>query len=222
MKVLVVEDDRALAAQLARALADAGHAVLQAHDGIEGEFLGATEPVAAVVLDLGLPGLDGVEVLRRWRAAGRSFPVLILTARDAWADKVAGFRAGADDYLLKPFRMEELLLRLAALTRRAAGHAAAQVAAGALALDTATGQISLHGLPLKLTDYEARVLRHLLLHKGRTVARAELAEQVYDGDADRDFRSLEVLIGRIRRKIGEARIETQRGAGYRLLPDDPP
>lgn len=221
MKVLVVEDDRALAAQIAESLRQAGHAVILAHDGAEGEFLGATGAVGAAVLDLGLPGMDGIEVLRRWRAAGLAFPVLILTARDAWADKVAGFRAGADDYVLKPFRMEEVVLRLAVLARRAAGHAAAEVAAGGLVLDTATGQIALDGLPVRLTDYEARVLRHLILNKGRVVSRTELAEQVYDGDADRDFRPLEVLIGRIRQKIGAGRIETQRGAGYRLLPDDP-
>jgi two-component system OmpR family response regulator len=221
VKVLVVEDDRALAAQIAQALAAAGHAVLVAHDGAEAEFLGATETVGAAVLDLGLPGMDGVEVLRRWRAEGLTFPVLILTARDAWADKVAGFRAGADDYVVKPFRMDEVVLRLAVLGRRAAGHAGAEVAAGALVLDTATGAITLDGLPLRLTDFEARVLRHLILHKGRVVGRAELVEHVYDGEPDRDFRSLEVLIGRIRRKIGESRIETQRGAGYRLLPGDP-
>lgn len=221
VKVLVAEDDRELAAQIASALSDAGHAVLIAHEGREAEFLGATSTVGVAVLDLGLPGLDGVEVLRSWRTAGLTFPVLILTARDAWADKVAGFRAGADDYVLKPFRMQELVLRLAALIRRAAGHAAAEVAAGALVLDTSTGQITLEGLPIPLTDFEARLLRHLMLNKGRVVARAELAEHVYDGDSERDFRSLEVLIGRIRRKIGESRIETHRGVGYRLLPDDP-
>jgi len=142
-------------------------------------------------------------------------------ARDTWADKVAGFRAGADDYVVKPFRMEEVVLRLAVLIRRAAGHAAAEVAAGALRLDTATGVITLNGLPVRLTAYEARVLRYLILHKGRVVGRGELAEHVYDGGGDRDFRSIEVLIGRIRRKIGEGRIETQRGEGYRLQPEDP-
>jgi two-component system OmpR family response regulator len=221
MKILVVEDEQELAEELATALRAAGHAVLLAHDGETGEFLGATETIAAAVLDLGLPKLDGIAVLRRWRAAGLSFPVLILTARDAWSDKVAGFRAGADDYVLKPFRIEEVLLRVASLIRRSAGHAAAEIAAGRLVLDTTTGLVTLDGLPLRLTAFEARILNHLMLHKGRVVGRAELAEHLYDGDADRDFRSLEVLIGRLRRKIGEARIETIRGEGYRLLPEDP-
>lgn len=222
MKILVVEDEPALAGQLAEAVGEAGYAVRLAHDGEEAEFLGATENVAAAVLDLGLPKLDGIEVLRRWRAAGLGFPVLILTARDAWSDKVAGFRAGADDYVLKPFRMEEVVLRLATLLRRAAGHASAEIAAGRLVLDTTSGLFTLDGLPLRLTAFEARLLRHLMLRKGQVVTRTELAEQMYDGDADRDFRSLEVLIGRLRRKIGEGRIETLRGAGYRLLPGDPP
>jgi two-component system OmpR family response regulator len=221
MKILLVEDDRELAMQLGQALSEAGHAVLIAHDGTDAEFLGATETVGAALLDLGLPRMDGVEILRRWRAAGLAFPVLILTARDGWADKVAGFRAGADDYVVKPFRMEEVVLRLAALIRRAAGHAGAEVSAGSLVLDTATGAITLDGLPVRLTGYEARVLRHLILHKGRVIGRTELAEHVYDGEGERDHRSLEVLIGRIRRKIGEGRIETQRGVGYRLLPGDP-
>lgn len=221
MRVLVVEDDRDLAAQIGAALAAAGYTVELAHDGESGEFLGATETLGAAVLDLGLPGLDGIEVLRRWRGAGLGFPVLILTARDAWADKVAGFRAGADDYVLKPFRMDEVMLRLSTLIRRAAGHATAELAAGALVLDTATGLATLDGLPLRLTAFEGKLLRYLMLHKGRVVSRTELSEHMYDRDADRDFRSMEVVIGRLRRKIGEARVETRRGEGYRLLPGDP-
>ncbi|GIX27986.1 MAG: DNA-binding response regulator [Burkholderiales bacterium] len=221
MKVLVVEDDPDLAAQIGLALAEAGYTVETAHDGAEGEYLGATETVGAAVLDLGLPAMDGIEVLRRWRAGGLTFPVLILTARESWADKVAGFRAGADDYVLKPFRMEEVVLRLSTLIRRAAGHARAEIAAGGLVLDTATGLVTLDGLPLKLTAFEARLLRYLMLNRGRVVSRTELFEHMYDRDADRDFRSLEVVIGRIRRKIGEGRIETHRGEGYRLLPGDP-
>lgn len=221
MKVLVVEDDRDLAAQIAAALAQAGYTVELAHDGEAGEFLGATETIGAAVLDLGLPGIDGIEVLRRWRGAGLGFPVLILTARDAWSDKVAGFRAGADDYVLKPFRMEEVILRLSTLIRRAAGHATAELAAGALMLDTATGLATLDGMPLRLTAFEGKLLRYLMLHKGRVVSRTELSEHMYDRDADRDFRSMEVVIGRLRKKIGEARVETRRGEGYRLLPGDP-
>lgn len=217
MKLLVVEDDGELCAQVAATLEQAGFVVDRAHDGTQGEFLGSTERYAAVVLDLGLPGLGGVEVLQRWRSAGHNQPVLILTARDAWGDKVAAFKAGADDYLTKPFRLEELVLRLQVLIRRAAGHAGGEVRAGPLALDTATGVITLNGLALKLTAFESRLLRLLLLHKGRTVSRTDMVEQMYDGDADRDFRSLEVVMGRLRRKLGEGRIETVRGEGYRLL-----
>ena len=218
MKVLVVEDDADLAAQIAAALAQAGYTVERAQDGETGEFLGATETVGAAVLDLGLPGLDGIEVLRRWRGAGLIFPVLILTARDAWSDKVAGFRAGADDYVLKPFRMEEVVLRLSTLIRRAAGHATAELTAGGLVLDTTTGLATLDGTPLRLTAFEGKLLRYLMLHKGRVISRTELSDHMYDRDTDRDFRSLEVVIGRLRRKIGEARVETRRGEGYRLLP----
>jgi two-component system OmpR family response regulator len=221
VKVLVVEDDRDLAAQIAAALAQAGYTVELAHDGEAGEFLGATETLGAAVLDLGLPGIDGIEVLRRWRGAGLGFPVLILTARDAWSDKVAGFRAGADDYVLKPFRMEEVTLRLSTLIRRAAGHATAELAVGALVLDTATGLATLDGMPLRLTAFEGKLLRYLMLHKGRVVSRTELSEHMYDRDTDRDFRSMEVVIGRLRKKIGEARVETRRGEGYRLLSGDP-
>ena len=217
----MVEDDRDLAAQIATDLAQAGYTVELAHDGEAGEFLGATETVGAAVLDLGLPGIDGIEVLKRWRSAGLGFPVLILTARDAWSDKVAGFRAGADDYVLKPFRMEEVTLRLSTLIRRAAGHATAELAAGALVLDTATGLATMDGMPLRLTAFEGKLLRYLMLHKGRVVSRTELSEHMYDRDADRDFRSMEVVIGRLRKKIGEARVETRRGEGYRLLPGDP-
>jgi two-component system OmpR family response regulator len=221
MKVLVVEDDRDLAAQIAVALVQAGYTVETAHDGEAGEYIGATETIGAAVLDLGLPGIDGIEVLKRWRGAGLAFPVLILTARDAWSDKVAGFRAGADDYVLKPFRMEEVTLRLSTLIRRAAGHATVELAAGGLVLDTATGLATLEGMPLRLTAFEGKLLRYLMLHKGRVVSRTELSEHMYDRDSDRDFRSMEVVIGRLRRKIGEARVETRRGEGYRLLPGDP-
>lgn len=221
MKVLVVEDDRTLAGQIGKALTDAGYTVELAYDGPTGEFLGATEEMDAAVLDVGLPGLDGIEVLKRWREGGISAPVLILTARDRWADKVAGFRAGADDYVLKPFRMEEVILRLATLIRRAAGHATARLQAGGLEFDMTTGLAALDGLPLRLTAFEAKLLCYLMLHQGRVVSRNELAEHVYDRDTDRDFRSMEVVLGRLRRKIGETRIETLRGRGYRLLPVDP-
>lgn len=221
MKILVVEDEADIAEAMARALNAAGFAVDRAADGVQGEFLGSTERYAAAVLDLGLPGLKGIEVLRRWRGSGAGFPVLILTARGEWADKVAGFRAGADDYVMKPIRMEEVVLRLQALIRRSAGHAAAEIRAGRLAFDMASGLAALDGMPLKLTAFEAKILRYLMLHKGRLVGRAELSEQMYETDADPDFRSMEVVIGRLRRKIGEGRIETRRGEGYRLSPEDP-
>lgn len=221
MKVLVVEDDVALAGQIADAIRAAGYTVELAHDGEEGEFIGATETIGAAVLDLGLPGLAGTEVLRRWRAAGFDFPVLILTARDAWSDKVTAFRAGADDYVLKPFRMEEIVLRLAGLIRRTAGHATAELRAGSLVFDTATGLVTLQGMPVKLTAFEARLLRLLMLNMGKVISRTELSEQMYDRDSDRDFRSMEVVIGRLRRKIGNDRIETRRGEGYLLVTHDP-
>ncbi|WP_322894157.1 MULTISPECIES: response regulator transcription factor [unclassified Yoonia] len=217
MKILVTEDDPTLCAQIAEALRAAGMIVDTAHDGEDGEFLGSTETYDAAVLDLGLPGLDGVEVLTRWRASGVTIPVLILTARDEWADKVRGFRAGADDYVVKPFRMDEVVLRLQTLIRRAAGHASAIVTAGDLDLDTSSGQITQAGMPVRLTAFENRLLAYLILHKGRIVSRTELSDHMYDHAADRDFRSLEVVIGRIRRKIGMDRIETRRGEGY-LLP----
>ena len=216
MRALVVEDDPTIAEGVARALAEAGFVVARAADGEEAEHLGATEPYDVAVLDLGLPGHDGIAVLEAWRKAGATFPVLILTARDRWADKLAGFRAGADDYVVKPFRLEEVVLRVQALVRRAAGHAQAVITAGPLAYDTQLGTFTLDGMPLKLTAMEHRVLAYLIHRAGRVVSRTELTEHVYDGDTDRDFNALEVIIGRLRRKIGPEAIETERGRGYRL------
>ncbi|WP_114377112.1 response regulator transcription factor [Elioraea thermophila] len=216
MRALVVEDDPTIAQGVARALVEAGFVVDRTGDGEEAEHLGSTEPYDVAVLDLGLPARDGLAVLESWRKARATFPVLILTARDRWADKLAGFRAGADDYVIKPFRLEEVVLRVQALVRRAAGHAQAVIAAGALAYDTQLGTFTLEGMPLKLTAMEHRVLAYLIHRAGRVVSRSELAEHVYDGDADRDFNALEVIIGRLRRKIGADAIETERGRGYRL------
>jgi len=216
MRVLVVEDDAALAEALARALRAEHFAVDVARDGVDGHHLGATERYDAAVLDLGLPGRDGASVLAAWRTEGRTLPVLILTARDAWSDKVAGFKAGADDYLTKPFRTEELVMRLRSLVRRAAGHAAARVACGPLCYDVALGSFELDGLPLRLTGLEWRVLTQLMLRREVVVERADLIERVYEGDADVDSNSVEVIVGRLRRKIGSAMIETVRGHGYRL------
>ena len=216
MRILLVEDDPDLGPSIARALRDENFAVDIAADGIDAAHLGETEHYDAAVLDLGLPGLDGVSVLRGWRAAKRDLPVLILTARDGWSDKVAGFKAGADDYLVKPFRIEELVMRLRALVRRAAGHAQPQLDCGPLSFDTQTGQFELDGLPLRLTAFEWRVLSQLILRKEAVIERLELLERVYEGDADVDSNSLEVIVGRLRKKIGADLIETVRGRGYRL------
>ncbi len=216
MRVLLVEDDAILSAAIARALRAEHFAVDIADNGEDGGHLGATELYDVVVLDLGLPRRDGASVLRTWRAEGRKLPVLILTARDAWSEKVEGFKAGADDYLTKPFRIEELVMRLRALVRRAAGHAATIIACGPLAFDAQTGSFLLDGLPLKLTAFEWRVLSCLALRATSVVDRRELLERVYEGDADVDSNSLEVIIGRLRRKLGATMIETVRGHGYAL------
>jgi two-component system OmpR family response regulator len=217
MRVLVVEDDPDLGRQLSEALVHAGYAVDLAPDGEEGHFLGETEPYDAVVLDLGLPKMDGVRVLEKWRTAGKDMPVLILTARDRWSEKVAGFDAGADDYVTKPFVTEELLARLRALLRRAAGHASAALECVDLRVDTRAARASVNGEPIKLTSHEYRVLSYLMHHQGRVVPRTELVEHIYDQDFDRDSNTIEVFVGRLRRKIGSNRILTERGLGYRLI-----
>ncbi len=218
MRLLLVEDDRNLNRQVAVALSDAGYAVDKAYDGEEGQFLGETEPYDAVVLDLGLPGIDGVSVLTKWRRAGRKMPVLILTARDRWSDKVQGFDAGADDYLAKPFHMEELLARIRALLRRSAGHATSELVAGAVSLDTRSGRVSVDGTSVKLTSHEYRLLSYLMHHSGRIVSRGELTEHLYDQDFDRDSNTIEVFVGRLRKKLGLDLIQTVRGLGYLIEP----
>jgi len=217
MRILLVEDDSDLGPAIARALRAEQFAVDHATNGIDAAHLGETEHYHAAVLDLGLPGQDGFAVLRHWRGADRALPVLILTARDAWSDKVAGFKAGADDYLVKPFRLEELVMRLRALVRRAAGHARPRLECGPLAFETQTGQFELDGLPLRLTGLEWRILSQLMLHRGIVIDRLDLLERVYEGDAEVDSNSLEVIIGRLRKKIGASLIETTRGRGYRLV-----
>lgn len=216
MKCLIVEDDPTLSAQLAAALRDGGFTCDIAADGTQGEFLGTTETYDLAILDLGLPGLPGIEVLTRWREGGVTMPVLILTARGDWTDKVAGFRAGADDYAVKPFRLEEVVIRAQTLVRRAAGHAQAVIKAGPLRLDTQLGVITRNGLALKLTAFETRILAYLIHHQNRVVSRSELSDHLYDSAADRDFKSIEVVIGRLRKKVGEGLIETRRGEGYVL------
>ena len=216
VKILLVEDDALLAGEIARALRQENFAVDIAANGEDGHHLGDTEAYDAAVLDLGLPKMPGTRVLQAWRDAGRRLPVLILTARDGWTEKVEGFKAGADDYLTKPFRIEELIMRLRALVRRSAGHAAPGIVCGALSFDAPTGVFELDGLPLKLTALEWRVLQSLMLRKETVFDRGELMEKVYEGDAGADSNSLEVIIARLRRKIGHAMIETVRGRGYKL------
>ncbi|MBT5413546.1 MAG: response regulator transcription factor [Rhodospirillaceae bacterium] len=216
MRVLIVEDETTLRAQLVRAIAESGYAIDEAGDGETAEFMGATEPYDAVVLDLGLPKLDGITILKRWRAAGIATPVLVLTARGAWTERVEGIDAGADDYLPKPFQMEELLARLRALIRRASGHASAELRCGGLVLDTRSNRVTLDGSPIGLTAHEYRLLSYLMHHVGRTVSRAELTEHIYAQDFDRDSNTIEVFVGRLRRKLGRDLIRTERGLGYRL------
>ncbi|HEX8446600.1 MAG TPA: response regulator transcription factor [Sphingomonas sp.] len=219
MRILLVEDDAVLADGIARALRAEHFAVDIARNGEDGGHLGSTERYDAAVLDLGLPKRDGIAVLRDWRSGGRDLPVLILTARDGWSEKVEGFKAGADDYLVKPFRVEELVMRLRALVRRAAGHASARITCGPIGYDAQIGTFERDGLPLKLTAFEWRVLSTLMLRKEVIVERSDLIERVYEGDADVDSNSIEVIIGRLRRKIGPEMIETVRGRGYRLTAD---
>ena len=217
MRILVVEDEPVLRTQLAQAIAAAGHTVDCAADGAQAHYLGEVEAFDAVVLDLGLPVLDGLSVLRRWRAAGRNMPVLILTARSAWQEKVAGIDAGADDYLAKPFHMEELMARLRALLRRQGEHASAQWHCGAISLDTRQARVLVNGQPLVLTSHEFKLLSLLMQRKGEVLSRTELSEHIYPHDSDRDSNTIEVFVARLRKKLPAGSIETVRGLGYRLI-----
>ncbi len=216
MRILLVEDDLQLAAQVGDALEEAGHVVEKADNGQDALYLGTEETFEAVVLDLGLPVLDGLTVLNQWRAAGRDMPVLILTARDNWHEKVAGIDAGADDYLTKPFHMEELLARLRALIRRAHGHASAEIRCGPLVLDTRARCISLEGRSLSLTSHEYRLLAYLMHHPDEVLSRQELTEHLYAQDFERDSNTIEVFVARLRKKLPADMIETVRGLGYCL------
>ena len=216
MRILIVEDEPTLRTQLAEALGAAGYAVDVADNGVDAHYMGDTEPYDAVVLDLGLPQMDGITVLRKWRAAGRGIPVLILTARDGWHEKVAGIDAGADDYLTKPFHMEELLARLRALIRRAGGHASPELVCGPLTLDTRNSRATVAGQMLTLTSHEYRVLAYLMHHRDEVVSRGSLVEHIYAQDFDRDSNTVEVFIARLRKKLPPGLIETVRGLGYRL------
>ncbi len=217
MRILVVEDEPTLREQLMQAIAAAGHTVEGAADGREAHYLGDVEAFDAVVLDLGLPVQDGLSVLRRWRAAGRNMPVLILTARGSWQEKVEGMDAGADDYLAKPFHMEELLARLRALLRRGGEHASAEWRCGPIWLDTRQARVLVDGQPLVLTSHEFKLLSLLMQRKGEVLSRTELSEHIYAQDSDRDSNTIEVFVARLRKKLPEGSIETVRGLGYRLV-----
>ena len=216
MRILIVEDESLLADRLAAALGERGYAVDVAADGEQGDFLLGTEPYDAVILDLGLPRVDGLTLLERWRAAGIAVPVLVLTARGSWTEKVRGIDGGADDYVTKPFQPEELLARLRALIRRSSGQLAPALQSGAVVLDPRTSRVALDGVPVKLTAHELRVLSYLMHHRGRVVSQAELTEHIYAQTFDRDSNTVEVFIARLRRKLGAAAIETVRGLGYRM------
>ena len=217
MRILVVEDDTNLNRQLKDALTEAGYVVDVAFDGEEGHFLGETEPYDAVVLDIGLPQMDGLSVLEEWRRAGKTMPVLLLTARDRWSDKVQGIDAGADDYVAKPVHMEEVLARVRALVRRAAGHASNEITAGPVRLDARSGRVTVNGQSVKLTSHELRLLSYLMHHKGKVVSRTELTEHLYDQDFDRDSNTIEVFVGRLRKKLPDDCIQTVRGLGYQMI-----
>lgn len=214
MRVLLVEDDDRIARDATAALTAAGYVVERESNGEDAWFKGDTEDYAAVILDLGLPAMDGLSILKRWRANSRVFPVLVLTARGTWNERVEGIDAGADDYLPKPFRMEELLARLRAILRRAAGKSSALLRAGPVMLDTRQMQASVDGVPVNLSPQEYRLLSFLMHHAGRVVSQLELTEHLYAQDVERESNAIEVLVGRLRRKLGVDIIETRRGFGY--------
>src|SRR3954470_17912427 len=216
MRILIVEDESLLANRLATTLGERGYAVDVARDGERGDFLAGTEQYDAVILDLGLPRVDGLTLLERWRAGGIAVPVLVLTARGSWSEKVRGIDGGADDYLTKPFQMEELLARLRALLRRASGQLAPELRYGALALNPRTSRVTLDGQPVKLTGHELRVLSYLMHHRGRVVSQSELTEHIYAQTFERDSNTVEVFVARLRRKLVASTIETIRGLGYRI------
>jgi len=222
MRILVIEDDPNLNRQLGGALNSAGYVVESALDGEQGHFLGDTSDFDAIVLDLGLPRMSGIDVLRKWRDAGRSMPVLILTARDLWSDKVAGIDAGADDYLAKPFHMAELLARVRALIRRSAGRADPVLTSGPIRFDTRSGAVTRDGVPVILTTFEQRLLQFLMHRAGQIVGRGDIIEHIYAQDFDRDSNTVEVFIRRLRLKLGADAIETVRGQGYRMPQADGP
>jgi two-component system OmpR family response regulator len=216
VRILVVEDEPALLRHLVESATGAGYAVDSAADGERADFLACTETYDAVVLDLGLPKIDGLTLLRAWRESGMTVPVLVLTARGSWSEKVQGIDTGADDYVAKPFRMEEVLARLRALIRRASGQASPELQAGRVTLDPRSARVTLDGVPVRLTGHEYRVLSYLMHHRGRVVSPSELSDHIYAEGSDRDSNTVEVFIARLRRKLGTDTVETVRGLGYRM------
>jgi two-component system response regulator PhoP len=220
MRILLIEDDERLVESLGAQLRDSGYALDVSADGVEGLYVGEEFPVDLAIIDLGLPGLNGLEVIRRLREGGREFPILILTARSDWQDKVEGLEAGADDYLTKPFQVEELMARINALLRRAGGHARPKVQLGPISVDLSAQRVFRDGEEIELTTYEYKVLNYLVMHPGEVVTKTDLSEHIYEEDADRDSNVIEVFIGRLRRKLDPdgslGPIETLRGRGYRL------
>ncbi|OAI31668.1 DNA-binding response regulator [Methylosinus sp. R-45379] len=214
MRVLLAEDDERIARNVSASLNEAGYLVDWEADGQEAWFKGDTEDYAAAILDRGLPSMDGLSILKKWRGGGRSMPILILTSRDSWLERVDGINSGADDYLPKPFRMEELLARLRAIVRRSTGLFAPIVTVGDLNLDTRQMRVSLNGEPVSLTPQEYRLLSYLMHHSGRVVPNAELLDQLFSHDCDKTENAVEVLVGRVHKKVGSERIETRRGFGY--------
>ena len=220
MRLLLAEDDPDLSRQLKSFLEDAGYAVDASLDGEDAHFLGETESYDAVILDLGLPVMDGISILKKWREAGVDTPVLILTARDSWSEKVAGLDAGADDYVPKPFQIEEVLARIRALIRRAAGQSSPELSIKGLTLNSASSKVTVEGMPIKLTAQEYKLLSYMMHHPNKVISRTELTEHIYDQDFDRDSNTIEVFVTRIRKKIGIDIIKTIRGLGYQLVADE--
>ena len=219
MRILIAEDEHRIASDIAGSVSSAGYVAEVVADGEEAWFRGGTEAYAAIILDLGLPRMDGLTVLKRWRQEGITTPVLVLTARGAWTERVDGIDAGADDYLPKPFRMEELMARLRALLRRSAGNARPEIEIADVRLNSRTRQVTVAGVPVALTPLEFRLLNYLFHHKGRVVSQSELSENLYSHDSERDSNAIEALVGRLRRKLNTQLIETRRGFGYVVAPD---
>ncbi len=217
MRLLLVEDDESLSRQLASALRHENFAVDQAFDGEEGHYQGDVEPYDAVILDIGLPVMNGIQVLQTWRKDGRNMPVLILTARDNWQEKVEGFEAGADDYVTKPFQLEEVIARVRALIRRSSGLASPVLTCGPITLDTHSGEVRVQDQAVSLTAYEHKLISYLMHHQGEVVSRTILSEHIYEQDYDPDSNTLEVFVGRLRKKLNVPNIKTVRGRGYQLV-----